>query len=53
MVDLNVDIYNLLKGICQVSPEFPTTKDSFPVITYTEVTNVENYGVDGVELISD
>lgn len=53
MVDLNVDIYNLLKGICRVSPEFPATKDSFPVITYTEVTNIENYSVDGTELISD
>lgn len=53
MVDLNTDIYNLLKGLCRVSLEFPSVRESFPVITITEVSNTEDYTVDGEELISD
>lgn len=53
MVDLNPDIYRLLKGICRVSLEFPSVREEFPVITITEVSNTSDYIVEGKEMISD
>lgn len=52
MVDLNPDIYRLLKGICRVSLEFPSVREEFPVITITEVSNTSDYIVEGKEMIS-
>jgi len=53
MVDLNVEIYELLKGICAVSPEFPSMQDEFPVITYAQTSNTERLTVEGSEWLSE
>lgn len=53
MVDINRDIFLILKDIARVELEFPGTDAKFPVITITEVTNTEDYSVEGVERISD
>ena len=53
MVDLNVEIYNALKGICRVSPEFPTADDDFPAVTYSELSNIDEYSIEGRERLSD
>lgn len=52
MVDVNPQIYDSLKGLCRVSMEFPTTSESFPVITISEVTNLTDYSTDGREMLS-
>lgn len=53
MVDLHPAIYKLLKGVCRVSMEFPSTAEQFPVITLAEVSNIEDLTLDGTERISD
>lgn len=53
MVDLNRPIFLLLKDIARVELEFPDAKADVPLITITEVSNIENYAVDGVEHIYD
>lgn len=53
MVDITMDIYRLLKQVGRVTLEFPTTGENFPVITLTEVSNIENYSVEGVERFSE
>ena len=53
MVDLNRPVFLMLKDIAPVQLEFPDTKAKFPLITITEIANVEDYSVEGVECISD
>lgn len=53
MTDLHVPIYNLIKHIVRTELEFPEICAEFPLATITEIANVENYSVAGVELISD
>ena len=53
MIDLNRPIYLLLNGIAAVELEFPDTKASFPVITITEVSNVNSLTVGEKEALSD
>ena len=53
MVDLNRAIFLMLKKIAPVQLEFPDTKAKFPLITIKEISNTENYSVEGVEYISD
>ena len=53
MVDLNVPIYKMLKGIARVELEFPDTAAKFPLITINEVSNTAELVIDGVEFRSD
>lgn len=53
MVDLNRPVFLMLKEIAPVQLEFPDTKAKFPLITITEIANIEDYSVEGVERISD
>ncbi len=54
MVDLNREIYNILKEIATVEPEFPTAdSEGFPIITINEVSNVESFETEGAEVASD
>lgn len=53
MTDLNVPIYQLLKGVARVELEFPDATITEPVITITEITNTCNMEVDGVERLTD
>lgn len=53
MVDLNRTIFLMLKGIAKTQLEFPDTSAEFPIITITEVANVEDMSIDGAEVLSD
>lgn len=53
MVDLNVPIYQMLKGVARVELEFPETTAKFPLITINEVSNTADLVIDGEEWRSD
>jgi len=53
MVDLNRPIFLLLKDVARVELEFPDSAAKMPLITITEVSNTEDFVVDGVERIYD
>lgn len=53
MVDLNVPIYKMLKGLARVELEFPDAKATFPLITICEVSNTADLVIEGVEFRSD
>ncbi len=53
MVDLNRPVFLMLKDLADVELEFPGTNSKFPIITVTEISNIEDMSIDGIEVISD